>query len=171
MSLFFVFSSEVDALSFDTLFFVVMATAYSLFYIALNRIIKNRSDSSSNVIALRLKLHLLLKQPNHDRLYLELAENTEVNHVYMKYINGSLIKDHIDVSHEVSKLLAIIVPLFVGYYLKASFDGALSIKSLAILVLVIIDVIFLCFEIPRESKLREAELERTIGFIEHHLNP
>jgi hypothetical protein len=31
MSVFFVVSSESDALSFDTMFFLVMATAYSLF--------------------------------------------------------------------------------------------------------------------------------------------
>jgi hypothetical protein len=101
---------------------------------------------------------------------MDLAENTDVNHVYMKYINGSLIKNRLDDSHEVSKLLTVIVPLFVGYYLKTSFNGALSIKSFVVLGLVLIDVIFIGFEIAQESKLRETELQCTIGFIEHHLS-
>ncbi len=168
---FLVFSSEADILSFDALFFVVMATAYSLFYIAVIRIIKNSSNSSPGNIALRLKLHLLLNQPDIEGLHLDLAENTEVNRVYMEYMNGSLIRNHIEGSREVEKMLTVVVPLLLVYYAKVSFDGALSVKSCLLLGLVIIDLLFLRFEIAHEFKLRKAELERAIRFIEDHSTP
>jgi hypothetical protein len=155
----------IDFSSFDVLFFVVMAAIYILLYIALDRIVRSVADSHPNIVALRLKLHVLLEELDHKKRVYDILENTEINHIYVQYKNHDLIKDRIDRSGEVVNLIVFFVPLFTAYFLQISYDRGMPIKLILLGIFLCVDLLFLCPEIRQRVKLREKELAKTIGFV------